>query len=41
MGAAVGNLVAYAAQQHLNQKMGEEKVGVVAGWTLVVVYREG
>lgn len=27
LGAAVGNLVAYAAQQHLNDKLGEDKVG--------------
>ncbi len=28
MGAAVGNLVAYATQQHLNEKMGKDKVRV-------------
>jgi len=26
MGAAVGNLVAYATQQHLDEKMGKDKV---------------
>jgi hypothetical protein len=31
MGAAVGNLVAYAAQQHLDEKMGKDKAPLVNG----------